>query len=427
MKPQHLNLVRITAFILTIVLIFGQKYIPQKTLDIEHNSNVLYTLYSDGDSGGSSKASWVDEKSGHWKCSLIKSDAYPVCGLSLTFSQVPYKTIDAEMYHAMKVELKYKGPSKKMRISLRNINDLYSDVNTIETAKFHSVNLRTSDLISETTISMHEFSVADWWKDKYDIPRSLSTPEFKNLASIGIDQASPEVFGDHEYQLVSMRFVGNWISAETLYISIIIGWMLILALEAISWFLALRERSRDSINRLSELKVESDKYKVLSSTDSLTGVTNRGGFSKRLELINNANNDQLLGYAVMVLDIDHFKSINDEHGHFVGDDVLKEFAERVSTFIRAEDIFARWGGEEFIVLARLKSSGAEYVLAEKIRAKIEGSNFGADNSIKITVSIGVAVSKAGDSFDELFKQADNNLYTAKRSGRNQVIYNTRLS
>ena len=427
MTPHHLNLVRITAFILTILLIIGHKCFPQKMLDISPNSNVLYTLYSDANSGGSSEASWVDEKKGHWKCSLIESDSYPYCGVSINFSRIPYKTIDAEKYRAMQVVLKYKGPADKVRISLRNHNDLYSDKNLIETTKFHSVNLRTSDLVSETSISMHEFSVADWWKDKYDIPRSLSTPEFTNLVSIGIDQASPVVFGDHEYQVVSLRFVGDWISAETLYISIIIGWMLILVLEAIKWFLALREKSLDSINRLSELKVESDKYKALSSTDTLTGVANRGGFTKKLELINNGNNHQLLGYAVMVLDIDHFKSINDEHGHFVGDDILKEFAERVSTFIRAEDSFARWGGEEFIILARLKTLGSEYILAEKIRSKIEDSNFGADKSIKITVSIGVAVSKAGDSFDELFKQADSNLYTAKRSGRNQVVYNTSLS
>ena len=425
MKPLHYNIVRITAFILTIILIFTQKHFPQKTLDIDPTNNVLYTLYSDSSKGGKSEASWIDEKSRHWKCHLVKSEAYPVCGLSITFSKIPYKTIDAEKYNAMQVKLEYKGPAKKVRISLRNHNDLYSDKNVIETAKFHSVNVLASELASETTISIHEFSVADWWKDKYDIPRSLSTPEYGGLVSIGIHQAVPEVFGGHEYKLVSMHFTGDWISAETLYISIIIGWLFILAIEAISWLLRQRDRSREHSNRLSALEVESEKYKELSSTDSLTGVANRNGFLKKLELISNDKDCQLHCYGLLVLDIDHFKHINDEHGHFMGDVVLKEFAERIATFIRAEDFFARWGGEEFIILARLQSAGSEYVLAEKIRAKVEESNFGADNSMVATVSIGVAVSKPGDTFDDLFKQADKNLYTAKRNGRNQVVYNSR--
>jgi diguanylate cyclase (GGDEF)-like protein len=271
---------------------------------------------------------------------------------------------------------------------------------------------------------MHEFSVADWWKDKYNIPRSLSTPEFSGLVSIGIGKAVPEVFGEHEYKLVSMRFTGDWISAETLYISIIIGWLFILALEALSWFLRQQDRCRENTDRLSVLEVESEKYKELSSTDTLTGVANRSGFSKKLELISNDKECQLHCYALLVLDIDHFKHINDEHGHFMGDVVLKEFAERVAAFIRAEDFFARWGGEEFVILARLQSQGSEYVLAEKIRAKVEESAFG-DQSIVVTVSIGVAVSKTGDTFDDLFKQADENLYTAKRKGRNQVVYRSR--
>jgi hypothetical protein len=220
---------------------------------------VLYTLYSDSDSGGKSEASWVDEKSRHWKCHLVKSEAYPICGLSITFSQVTYKTIDAEKYNSMQVKLEYKGAAKKVRISLRNHNDLYSDKNVIETAKFHSANVLASELISETSINMHEFAVADWWKDKYDTPRSLSTPEFSGFVSIGIGKAVPEVFGEHEYKLVSMSFTGDWISTETLYISIIIGWLFILALEAISWLSRQRDRSVENINRLSALEVESEK------------------------------------------------------------------------------------------------------------------------------------------------------------------------
>jgi len=423
MSSKNFNLIRLVACILTLLLLFGKNYFPKKVLDIHPDKDTIYTLYSDSNSGGNSKAEWIDKENGHWKCTLIKSQVYPVCGLSINFSQIPYKTINAESYNSMQVELEYKGESKKVRIFLRNHNKLYSEKNVVESTKFHFVNLRASDLMPEATINMAEFSVADWWKDEYDIPRSLSKPEFKELISIGIDQsAADEVYGAHEYKLKSIKFTGNWISSEALYIAIIAGWMLVLAFEAIRRLLALRARTQGHNKRLSELKIESDKYKELSNTDALTGVANRVGFAKRVHSITKGDNDQLLGYALMVLDIDHFKSINDKYGHDIGDSVLKEFAISVSNFIRSEDCFARWGGEEFVILAHMKNPNSVHVLSEKIRSNIEASTFEASNPIKVTVSIGVAIPQLGESFDELFKRADTNLYKAKRNGRNQVVY-----
>lgn len=424
MNPRHLNLLRLIAAVITVLLILGQNYLPQKSIDIFLQSDLNTSLYSDGEFGGSSEVAWVDQENFHWKCILRKSNVYPVCGLSINFSQIPYKTIDAEQYSSMQIALEYKGPAKKARIFLRNHNDLYSNLDNIDSTKFHFVNLRISDLDSEVDIDMTEFSVADWWKDNSDVSRSLSKPEFSGLVAIGIDQASPEVYGEHEYKLKSIRFSGEWISAETLYFLLILGWMLIIGFEAIKRFLYLRERNQHHANRLSELRLESDKYKELSNTDALTGVSNRVGFAKRLNAITDGDNDQLLGYALMVLDIDHFKAVNDEHGHDVGDKVLKEFAEKISTFIRADDSFARWGGEEFVILAHVKNPGSENVLAEKIRTKIEETGFLDSSSIKLTLSIGVATTKLGESFDELFKRADKNLYKAKRGGRNQVVYDS---
>jgi two-component system cell cycle response regulator len=124
----------------------------------------------------------------------------------------------------------------------------------------------------------------------------------------------------------------------------------------------------------------------------------------------------------LMFDIDHFKKINDFHGHLAGDFVLKELARIVQGRIRRDEVFARYGGEEFaIVLPETNIEGAR-ALAEGLREKVESSRFVFQNElIKVTISIGVAMLQAEDKTSlDLIRQADEKLYEAKRSGRNRV-------
>jgi len=148
-----------------------------------------------------------------------------------------------------------------------------------------------------------------------------------------------------------------------------------------------------------------------SEYDQLTNVLNRHGCFSKLRKIRNED------YSVMIMDIDHFKKINDTYGHDVGDEILKQLAEYVSKNIRKDDVFCRWGGEEFIVIMPHTNLNEAKIAAEKVRKIIEHSKF--IKNIPVTVSIGVAKS-VGD-FDKTLKVADENLYKAKNSGRNQVV------
>jgi diguanylate cyclase (GGDEF)-like protein len=127
--------------------------------------------------------------------------------------------------------------------------------------------------------------------------------------------------------------------------------------------------------------------------------------------------------AFMMFDIDHFKKINDHHGHLAGDFVLKELARIVQGRIRRDEVFARYGGEEFaIVLPETTLEGAR-ALADGLREKIEQSRFvfQGDN-IPVTISIGVAsLSDSDKTALDLIRNADGKLYEAKRSGRNRVV------
>ncbi len=126
--------------------------------------------------------------------------------------------------------------------------------------------------------------------------------------------------------------------------------------------------------------------------------------------------------AFMMFDIDHFKKINDYHGHLAGDYVLKELARIVQARIRRDEVFARYGGEEFALLLPETSMEGARLLAEGLREKIENSTFQFQNeTIKVTVSIGIAaLTEQIKSSQELIKAADDKLYEAKRSGRNKT-------
>jgi two-component system cell cycle response regulator len=129
--------------------------------------------------------------------------------------------------------------------------------------------------------------------------------------------------------------------------------------------------------------------------------------------------------AALVIDIDHFKKINDSFGHGVGDEVLREFAVRLASNVRAIDLPVRYGGEEFVVImpdTRLKDAQR---IAERVRLHVAGSPFrvmGGDELLSVTISIGVAASHGGaDTPQALLRRADEALYEAKAQGRNRVI------
>lgn len=155
-----------------------------------------------------------------------------------------------------------------------------------------------------------------------------------------------------------------------------------------------------------------------ATTDALTGIYNRMKFNKTLtiEMANAERYNALL--SLIIFDIDHFKKVNDTYGHSAGDNVLKFLTKLVTSNIRETDIFARWGGEEFVILAPGLSLADVEKFADKLRCKVEDFDF--EKPKKVTLSFGVTSFKNGDSSTTLLNRADEALYRAKESGRNQV-------
>lgn len=165
-----------------------------------------------------------------------------------------------------------------------------------------------------------------------------------------------------------------------------------------------------------------EQLKVLANADPLTGILNRRRFFEEAEeIFSRPSGGASMG--VLMLDIDHFKSINDTHGHRAGDLVLMEFARRCQQVVRPGDRFARLGGEEFAVLLAAGEPTTAVTLAERIRAAIHASPFDIEGAvIPLSVSIGATLADPSDEpFGSAILRADNALYEAKRAGRNRVV------
>ncbi|WP_271411156.1 sensor domain-containing diguanylate cyclase [Pseudomonas sp. Q1-7] len=160
---------------------------------------------------------------------------------------------------------------------------------------------------------------------------------------------------------------------------------------------------------------------ALATTDSLTGLPNRRGFELLAgQALQEARRDRK-PLAALLLDLDHFKMLNDTYGHQAGDQVLQGFAQNLRDGLRQSDIICRWGGEEFIVLLKDTGHATAHQLAEKVRGDVAAQRYPFKGvNLQVSTSIGLAEMHPDDSLDSLIGRADRGLYRAKQSGRNCV-------
>ena len=158
-------------------------------------------------------------------------------------------------------------------------------------------------------------------------------------------------------------------------------------------------------------------YQTLATVDSLTGVLNRHGIGQFIAALGITR----VAASVIVIDLDHFKRVNDERGHHVGDRVLRTLGEILRSCTRNTDAVGRWGGEEFVLVCPGASLANAADMAEKLRHRIMETNFIPEDPLPITASFGVATSSDSQSFEDAFRQADQALYLAKNRGRNCVV------
>lgn len=184
----------------------------------------------------------------------------------------------------------------------------------------------------------------------------------------------------------------------------------------------LDRQLRETETEAGRLQRHLDEERARAAQDSLTGVWNRGAFDKRLdEEVARARRSRR-PLALMFLDVDHFKRLNDSYGHQAGDRVLSSVAKMIASGLRVHDFPARYGGEEFVVLMPDTVSEQALVVAERVREAVAGASFRFKGQpVQVTLSAGVCELRDGDNPEEMVASADRALYEAKHAGRNRCV------
>lgn len=196
----------------------------------------------------------------------------------------------------------------------------------------------------------------------------------------------------------------------------------------ISSLQTMRKQIDESQLQINELKNKLNQATAETLNDVLTGIANRKGLLKAFEEVLIQSDKTTPSISLLMLDIDHFKKVNDTHGHLVGDKVIKFISDTLVTQIKGQDTASRYGGEEFVVLLPDTSLNNAHKIAESIRTKVEKTRLRRANNQQslgqITISIGITHYLQNESIESFIDRADAALYESKQNGRNRVtIYN----
>jgi len=416
------------ASLLTLIIFIGHYFLPAKTLEVKAPLFVA-KLYGFVDREKGTSAYWVNEEENHWICHYKSTHAYG-CGWSTSPDLEPVGSgVDLTSYDFMEIKLQYTGPASRIRAYLRNFNPAYSDPNDLSTTQPMETTFATAEANQPVLLKLSDFALAHWWLMERKHRRHWSEPEKNNITSIGLDFVEQ---GKHEVIVERITLIGKWIYTETLILIILSLWMTLFLIEGGIRFYGLYragQRDRTAIQALLErqraLEEQNKHLEALADTDPLTGVYNRAGLRSRVDS-EKIRFGTLSGLGVLVLDLDHFKNLNDRYGHDMGDKVLKAFTSLLAMNLRTEDIFARMGGEEFMVVCRRQPLEGLRTFAEKLRSLATQCTFNGDDDLHISVSIGVAVVGEDEDFADAVRRADQALLRAKQNGRDRVEFTAPL-
>lgn len=203
---------------------------------------------------------------------------------------------------------------------------------------------------------------------------------------------------------------------------LVLGTVIVVSLYWNRHLVKANRKIRDTLNDLHETQAQLEDqnrlFKQQSITDALTGIYNRLKLDEDLSYAIKLSSRTKREFSIILLDIDHFKLVNDQFGHLFGDELLKAFSSLLLSFIRKSDIVGRWGGEEFLIICPDTDLRGCEKLAEQLRKQIAGHEF-PENKV-VSASLGVAVHQQDEKADSLIGRVDKALYRAKNQGRNRV-------
>jgi len=397
---------RLAAFcVLTVMAMAVHGLLPKRHHVLFPSPPFYVGIFANPGSDGLPMGRMISQEPLVWECDVpAGATMAPPCGLILDLTPDDQDGSDLSAYDHLLVDMSLSGGDKKVRFSFRDFVPGYSLHGTVDGMKFESVYIPEGDIAPGLSVDFKEFKVADWWLDHNSLPRNLVAADFSHAVMMGIDMASSAEPGPHLYTVRHIELAGELISKENWYLGILMVWIAAIIVGSVAHIVALTRRHRE----------ESRRYHEISKRDHLTGLFNRYGAFDWIEAENCVRG------ALIVLDVDHFKDINDRYGHDCGDKVLRQIADVLAGTVRASDCLARWGGEEFLVYLPGINLAAATKIAEKLRQSVQEHKFAAIPGLSVTVSLGIGEFEPAEPFDHLFERVDQALFRAKRLGRNRV-------
>lgn len=355
---------------------------------------------------------------------LREGYAYPYVGVKIFLGDGKTRGKDLSKYDSIFVWVKPRGEGT-VRLYMRGYDSTIYRQGDESSLKFNEIEFFPLEETYPAVFVPKEFRVAGWWVAQNEVNVHRAHVDLSNIPLIEIQTGTNAPLGYGTLEIKGFCFKGKKIAKDKLTTALVAMWFVtFLIILIIRFFDYSRERTaakkkREELEKnLKALEIEKSEYERSSKEDPLTGCLNRAGFSSILlrEQENLAKNGSPVSFVM--LDIDHFKHINDSYGHNVGDEVLVNLTKLIQGKIRNTDALVRWGGEEFVILCGDTPIQNAQFLAEKLRMAIE--NTVLIKQQKVTCSFGIAEMIAGEDPKRLFERADKALYSSKENGRNRV-------
>lgn len=429
-REKFNNIILLALIFVTTLIALLHQYSLNHTLTIDTNTPYLVQTVTDktGGNNGNSEAT-LTKNEDHFllDCHIIASNyAWPFCEITVNFlyddKNKSHKPIDLTTYQHAEVSATYINETNAgIRFQLRTFNPAYSTLADESTWKYNGIEYWPNLNKYPVKIPLNGLQVSTWWLLEREIPIEYSGPEFDQVVVLEIATGNNIPPGRYQLKIEKIEFVGKTFTNKQVYSFIISLWVIAAIIGLFINLKRSKEKLARSIKRADELKklnrllnVESEALKSQAERDPLTGALNRAGceaiFTSEIKML-----------SIIFIDIDHFKPINDYHGHGVGDEILVEFVRRISENCRSTDFLARWGGEEFILICPNTQLEEAHELAESLRVMLSEHTW--TQSISLTASFGVA-QKGDEPLDQFIERADQALYAAKTRGRNRVVVST---
>ncbi len=423
MKYSRIPLFFIALGAITGALMAWQHWGMNQTLSIFPNEAISPSQISDRINGGMSEVALTQSnEQTTLTCNLVHTGyTHPFCGI--TFPVKPaFRNINASQFSSIEIvaEVQATEQDTVLIYLLNQENNVQPKMG--ERANMRPVNIQPG--VQSYLIPINSFFVPSWWVLLYPEDELEGGTSISNVSAVRITSGDNTASREMTITVHEIKLHGKYITRETLYLTIIIVWVALTLFFSISNIMDTRRQIRKEKRRSSELLYnnemlaqEKDRLHILSKTDPLTGALNRAGLEEAmLRFQNELHYRGKTRCALILLDIDHFKQINDKYGHDVGDRVLKEIVQLLHNVVRKTDLIIRLGGEEFLLLCQYTSYREGIYLAEKCRQEILSKKLA---SIPVTCSFGVADCEPS-AISQTLPQADKALYSAKRNGRNKV-------